>query len=61
MKPLCREDCAGLCASCGEDLNLGKCDCKQEEMDPRWAELLKLKKSNKVKIANPDKQRKKVK
>ena len=61
MKPLCKEDCAGLCSTCGKDLNLGKCDCKQEEMDPRWAELLKLKKSNKVKIANPDKQRKKVK
>ena len=61
MKPLCKEDCAGLCATCGKDLNLGKCDCKQEEMDPRWAELLKLKNSNKVKIANPNKQRKKVK
>jgi len=61
MKPLCKEDCAGLCATCGKDLNLGDCGCHQQEMDPRWAELLKLKKSNKVKIANPDKQRKKVK
>lgn len=60
MKPLCREDCAGLCDICGKDLNLGNCDCHQQEMDPRWAELLKLQKSNKVKIANPDKQRKKV-
>ena len=61
MKPLCKEDCAGLCSTCGKDLNLGDCGCKQEEIDPRWAELLKLKNSNKVKIANPDKQRKKVK
>ena len=61
MKPLCKEDCAGLCSTCGKDLNLGKCGCKQEEIDPRWAELLKLKNSNKVKIANPNKQRKKVK
>jgi uncharacterized protein len=61
MKPLCREDCAGLCATCGKDLNLGKCDCHEEEIDPRWVELLKLKNSNKVKIANPNKQRKKVK
>jgi uncharacterized protein len=24
---LCREDCAGLCPSCGADLNAGPCDC----------------------------------
>ncbi len=61
MKPLCKEGCAGLCSVCGKDLNLGDCGCKQEETDPRWAELIKLKNSNKVKIANPKKQRKKVK
>jgi uncharacterized protein len=61
MKPLCKEDCAGLCATCGKDLNKVKCSCTQEEIDPRWAELLKLKNSNKVKIVNPNKQRKKVK
>jgi uncharacterized protein len=61
MKSLCREDCAGLCPTCGKDLNQGKCGCKQEELDPRWAELLKLKNSNKLKSTNPNKQRKKVK
>ena len=61
MKPLCKEGCAGLCPTCGKDLNLGKCDCKQEEIDLRWAELLKLKNSNKLKSTNPNKQRKKVK
>jgi uncharacterized protein len=61
MKPLCKAECAGLCDTCGKDLDLGACDCKQEEADPRWAELLKLKNSNKLKIANPNKQRKKVK
>ena len=61
MKPLCKAECAGLCATCGKDLNQGACDCRQEEVDPRWAELLKLKNSNKLKIANPNKQRKKVK
>lgn len=25
---LCREDCAGLCPTCGADLNAGKCSCK---------------------------------
>lgn len=27
MRPLCREDCAGLCPRCGEDRNLGPCRC----------------------------------
>ena len=61
MKPLCKVQCAGLCDTCGKDLNLGDCSCSHEDIDPRWAELLKLKNSNKVKIANPNKQRKKVK
>lgn len=26
LKPLCREDCAGLCTVCGENLNLGTCE-----------------------------------
>jgi len=29
-QPLCREDCRGLCAQCGHDLNLGPCDCEKE-------------------------------
>jgi uncharacterized protein len=32
---LCREDCAGLCQSCGADLNEGPCSCTKEG-DPRW-------------------------
>ncbi|MCD6452858.1 MAG: DUF177 domain-containing protein [Dehalococcoidales bacterium] len=27
MKPLCREDCRGLCPICGHDLNQGPCGC----------------------------------
>jgi uncharacterized protein len=27
MKPLCREDCKGLCNQCGADLNEGSCGC----------------------------------
>ena len=27
MRPLCRENCAGLCPRCGEDLNQGACRC----------------------------------
>jgi uncharacterized protein len=42
MKPLCRVDCAGLCTSCGNDLNKGQCDCEKAEIDPRWAKLANL-------------------
>ena len=48
MKPLCREDCAGLCPTCGKDLNQGECSCPTQTVDPRWAELLKLTKKNRV-------------
>ena len=26
-KPLCRENCKGLCARCGKNLNMGPCGC----------------------------------
>ena len=42
MKPLCREDCAGLCLNCGRDLNRGLGDCSVPTTDPRWSELTKL-------------------
>jgi len=42
MKPLCGEDCAGLCPNCGHNLNHGPCDCPPQGMDPRWSELSKL-------------------
>ena len=42
MKPLCKEDCAGLCASCGADLNAGPCGCEPAR-DPRWQALAALK------------------
>jgi len=42
MKPLCREDCAGLCPHCGHNLNQGPCGCLPREVDPHWSELNKL-------------------
>lgn len=36
---LCDPDCKGLCPRCGADLNAGPCECKGEEIDPRWAAL----------------------
>jgi uncharacterized protein len=34
----CRDDCAGLCPTCGADLNAGPCGCA-ETVDDRWAAL----------------------
>ena len=44
MKPLCREDCRGLCPQCGQDLNVTACGCVVETEDPRWEALRVLKK-----------------
>jgi len=43
MKPLCRDDCKGLCAQCGTNLNTGTCDCATEWVDPRLAALKNVK------------------
>jgi len=42
MKPLCREDCAGICQKCGQNLNKGSCDCPPQVVDPRWSALSRL-------------------
>lgn len=34
----CREDCRGLCPTCGADLNAGACSC-EPATDGRWAAL----------------------
>ena len=41
LKPLCRADCAGLCPSCGGDLNRGPCGCPPD-FDERWGVLAGL-------------------
>jgi uncharacterized protein len=41
--PLCKEDCRGLCPTCGADLNDGPCGCESTPADPRWAALDALK------------------
>jgi uncharacterized protein len=42
MKPLCRDDCNGLCPVCGTNLNRAMCDCKRDWEDPRFAALKTL-------------------
>ena len=39
---LCRDDCKGLCLTCGAELNLGPCECASSAADPRWTTLRKL-------------------
>jgi uncharacterized protein len=43
MQPICRQDCRGLCARCGANMNDGPCDCRVDEVDPRLAILKTLK------------------
>jgi len=42
MKPLCAQDCAGLCPTCGCNLNLAPCNCPTRPADPRWSKLSNL-------------------
>lgn len=46
LQPLCRPDCRGLCPTCGQNLNDGSCNCRSEEIDPRFAVLKQLLKSD---------------
>ena len=51
--PLCKEECRGLCAQCGADLNQETCECQRtqqaqrewKEQDPRLAILSSLRAS----------------
>ena len=36
MQPLCSEDCLGLCAQCGKNLNEGPCQCTVEPPIPTF-------------------------
>jgi uncharacterized protein len=42
--PVCRDDCRGICAMCGQNLNTGSCSCVREDSDSRWDALDNLKK-----------------
>ncbi|BDQ33718.1 YceD family protein [Pseudodesulfovibrio portus] len=43
FKPLCSEECKGICPGCGKDLNTEACVCEQEEGDERLAVFRNLK------------------
>ena len=38
LQPVCRDDCLGLCATCGARLN-DDSDHQHDQVDPRWAVL----------------------
>ena len=39
MKPLCEENCLGLCPNCGANRNREKCQCETAVADDRWGAL----------------------
>ena len=47
VKVVCRDDCRGICAGCGRNLNTETCSCEEQSPDPRWAALADIK--NKLK------------
>lgn len=42
-RPLCADECRGLCPHCGVNLNLAQCGCSAERFDPRFAAFRGLK------------------
>ena len=45
LNPLCREECRGLCTTCGADLNEADCGHSQEPVDVRWTGLEQLRRT----------------
>ncbi len=43
FKPLCKEDCRGLCPSCGAELNVTECACGQNHVNLKFTALKNLK------------------
>lgn len=42
FRPLCREDCQGLCVECGVNLNDDPDHTHETTLDPRWEKLRRL-------------------
>jgi uncharacterized protein len=42
VKPLCKEDCAGLCPQCGAELNETRCGCRATPAESPFAVLAAL-------------------
>ena len=46
MKPLCQDECKGLCPVCGINWNKGACNCSNQWEDPRLAALKALRRDS---------------
>jgi uncharacterized protein len=46
MKPLCQDECKGLCPACGINWNKGACHCSNQWEDPRLAALKALRRDS---------------
>ncbi len=46
LRPVCKDDCKGLCVQCGTNLNENPCACNDEQGDPRLAILRSFKVKN---------------
>jgi uncharacterized protein len=44
VKQVCSASCKGLCAHCGRNLNMERCDCATTVPDPRWNALEEIRK-----------------
>lgn len=42
LKNVCSDECKGLCAHCGKNLNIETCECEIDSIDPRWLELKRI-------------------
>ncbi len=42
IKPVCKDDCKGLCTQCGVNLNISDCSCEKNNTDSRWQALSNL-------------------
>ena len=42
MKPLCDENCLGLCTHCGANRNRETCRCEESAVDARWGGLAEI-------------------
>lgn len=45
LNPLCKEECRGLCTTCGADLNETDCGHSQDPVDIRWTGLEQLRRT----------------
>jgi uncharacterized protein len=45
MQPLCGDDCLGLCARCGKNLNKGPCQCAAEPPTPTFRVVQNMKRN----------------